>query len=93
MNSAAENSSRAAVTVSESILVMTWAATMPSSARLTAAANAIATPARIRVRSVEEPASNAVSAAPKPAAVTPSQAIRLSLWPSSRRARRAANTG
>jgi hypothetical protein len=92
-NSIAENSPRTAVAVSASTLAMAWVATMPSSARAAAAANAIAIPTRVRVLSADELASNAVSAAPRPVAVTPSHAVRLSRWRSSRCARRAPNTG
>ncbi len=92
-NSIATNISRATATVSGSIRAMARVATMPSSARPTAAARPMATPARVRALLADESASNAVSAAPTPAAVTPSQAIRFSLWPSTRRASRAPNTG
>lgn len=91
--SIATNISRTTVTVSGSIRAMACVATMPSSAWPTAAASPMATPARVRALLADEPASNAVSAAPMPAAVTPSQAIRFSFWPSIRCASRAPNTG
>lgn len=93
IKSTAENSSRAAATESASILAMARAATMPSSASPAAATSPRATPARVCVPSADEPASAAVRAAPRPAAMTPSHAIRLSLWRSSRCARRAPNAG